>query len=166
MDIFYTDFLDCLESIHAKIKWLVASLPQPALDWSLQPGAGSLCMLVSHIAGAERYWVAEVVGREQPIRQPGAVYRVTGLDSRELCQRLDKSLSCCRKTLENYQPADLEEKRLSPSDGREVTVSWALAHVMEHTINHQRDIAFIRQLCAKRLYSQAHQSLMREIVVA
>jgi hypothetical protein len=166
MDIFYTDFLDCLESIHGKIKWLIASLPQQALDWSLQPGLGSLCMLVTHLAGAERYWVGEVVGREQPIRRPGSVYRVTGLDSRELCQRLDNSLICCRKVLENYEPADLDAKRISTSDGREVTVRWALVHVMEHTISHQRDIAFIRQLCAKRLYSQVHQSLMREIMVA
>ena len=166
MDIFYTDFIDCLDSIHGKIKWLIASLPQQALDWSLQPGSGSLCMLVSHIAGAERYWVGEVIGREQPIRRPGSIYRVTGLDSRELCQRLDNSLSCCRKVLENYQPADLEEKRISPSDGREITVRWALVHVMEHTISHQGDIAFMRQLCAKRLYSQVHQSLMREIMVA
>ncbi len=80
MDIFYIDFLDCLESMHAKIKWLVASLPQQALDWSLQPGLGSLSMLVSHIAGAERYWVGEVVGREQPIRRTGTQYRVTGTD--------------------------------------------------------------------------------------
>jgi len=166
MDIFYTDFLDCLESMHSKIKWLVASLPQPALDWSFQPGEGSLCMLVSHIVGAERYWIGEVVGCEPPIRRPGSVYRVTGLDSKELCQRLDNALSCCRRVLENYEAINLEDKRISPRDGREVNVRWALMHVMEHTINHQRDIAFIRQLCAKRLYSQTHQTLMREIVLA
>jgi uncharacterized damage-inducible protein DinB len=166
MDIFYIDFLDCLESMHGKIKWLVASLPQPALDWSLQPGVGSLCMLVSHIAGAERYWVGEVVGREQPIRRPGSLYRVTGLSSRELCQRLDNSLNSCRKVLEEYQAADLEDKRLSPRDGGEVTVRWSLMHVMSHTIDHQRDIIAMRHLCTKRLYSQTHQTLMREIVVA
>jgi hypothetical protein len=166
MDIFYTDFLDCLESIHGKVKWLVASLPQSALDWSLQPGVGSLCMLVSHIAGSERYWLREVVGREQPIRRPGSVYRVTGLDSRELCQRLDVSLGSCRKVLENYEAGDLDDKRISPRDGREVTVRWALLHVMDHTISHHWDIISIRQLCTKRLYSQTHQTFMREIMVA
>jgi hypothetical protein len=60
----------------------------------------------------------------------------------------------------------LEDKRISPRDGREVTVRLALLHVMEHTIDHQRDIAFMRQLCAKRLYSQTHQTLMREMMVA
>jgi hypothetical protein len=87
MDIFYTEFLNCLESLHGKIKWLVASLPQQALDWPLQPGVGSLCMLISHLAGAERYWIGEVVGREQPIRRPGSVYQVTGMDSKELCAK-------------------------------------------------------------------------------
>ncbi len=165
MDIFYLDFLDCLENMHGKIKWLVASLPQPALDWSLQPGLGSLSMLVSHIAGAERYWVGEVVGREQPIRRTGTVYRVTGLSSRELCQRLDNSLSFCRKVLEKYEQAELEDKRISPRDGREVSVRWALLHVMDHTIDHQRDIISMRQMCTKRLYSQTHQTLTRDIVV-
>jgi hypothetical protein len=166
MDIFYTDFLDCLESMHGKIKWMVASLPQQALDWSLEPAAGSLCMLVSHIAGAERYWISEVVGREQAIRRPGSIYRVTGLESKELCQRLDVSLSGCRKVLENYQAGDLEGKRISPRDGREVTVRWALVHVMEHTINHQRDVAYMRQSCAQRLYSQTHQTIVKEMMVA
>jgi hypothetical protein len=41
-----------------------------------------------------------------------------------------------------------------------------MLHVMEHTIAHQRDIAFIRQLCSKRLYSQSQQALMREMMVA
>jgi hypothetical protein len=166
MDIFYTDFLDCLESIHGKIKWQVASLPQPALDWSFQPGVGSLCMLVSHIAGAERYWLGEVVGREQPIRKPGLTYRVTGLDSQELCRRLDTALNCCRKVLEKFEPGDLEDKRISPRDGAEVTVRWALTHAMDHTSGHEWDVAFMRQLCAKRLYSQSHQTLMHEILMA
>lgn len=166
MDTFYTDFLNCLESLHSKIKWMVASLPQQALDWSLQPGVGSLCMLVSHIAGAERYWIGEVVGREKTISRPGEVYRVTGLESKELCQRLDNSLSYCRKVLEENQLADLEEKRISPRDGREVSVRWALLHVMEHTLDHQRDIIFIRQLCAKRLYPQPYKAAVREVQIA
>jgi hypothetical protein len=123
-------------------------------------------MLVSHTAGAERYWVGEVIGREQPIRRPGVVNRVTGLNSKELCQRLDTSLACCRKVLEKYEPGDLEDKRISQRDGREVTVRWSLLHVMDHTIDHQRDIVSIRQSCATRLYSQSHQSFMREIMVA
>lgn len=166
MDNFYTDFLSCLESLHNKIKWLVASLPQQALDWPLQPGVGSLSMLLSHIAGAERYWVGEVAGGKQPVRRPGEVYRVTGLDGKELCQRLDNSLSYCRKVLEEYEAGELEAKRTSPRDGREVTVRWALVHVMEHTANHQRDIIFMRQLCAKRLYAQSYKSIIREIQVA
>jgi hypothetical protein len=166
MDIFYSDFLNCLESLHSKIKWLIASLPHQALDWSFQPGVGSLCMLVSHIAGAERYWIGEVLGQVQPVRLPGSVYRVTGLDSTELCQRLDNSLSFCRKMLEEYEPGNLDDKRISPRDGQVVSVRWALLHVMEHTANHQKDIIFIRSLCAKRLYAQTYKPVYRETLVA
>jgi uncharacterized damage-inducible protein DinB len=165
MDNFPTEFLNCMESLHSKIKWLVASLPQAALDWSPQPGVGSLCMLVSHMAGAERYWVGEVAGQEQPVRRPGAVYKVTGLDSQELCKRLDDSLSYCQRVLEQCDLSDLDAKRLSPRDGREVTVRWALVHVMEHTVNHQRDIISIRQLWMKRMYAQNYRPVSREIQV-
>lgn len=143
MDIYYTDFLNILESLHDKIKELIANQPQPALDWSPQPGVGSMNMIVSHVAGAERYWIEEVVGRQQIARRPGSVYQVTGLDNQELCQRLDDALSCCRTVLENCGRGDLDEKRISPRDGQKVTVRWSLQHVIEHTANHQREIIFI-----------------------
>ena len=145
MDIYYTDFLNDLESLHDKIKELIDSQSQQALDWSPQPGVGSLNMIVSHVAGAERYWIGEVVGREQPARRPGPVYRVTGLDNKELCKRLDDALSYCRKVLEKCERGELDGRRISPRDGREVTVRWSFEHVIEHTANHQREIIFILQ---------------------
>jgi len=75
-------------------------------------------MIVSHVAGAERYWIGEVGGREQPARCPGSVYQVTGLDNKELCKRLDDALSCCRKVLEKCERGDLDKRRISPRDGR------------------------------------------------
>jgi uncharacterized damage-inducible protein DinB len=145
MDISCTDFLSNLESLHDKIKELITSQPQQTLDWSPQPGVESLNMIVSHVTGAERYWIGEVVGREQPARRLGSVYQVTGLDKQELGKRLDDALSCCRKALEKCESGDLNERRISPRDGREVTVRWSLEHVMEHTANHQREINFILQ---------------------
>jgi hypothetical protein len=97
MDIYYTDFLNVLESLHDKIKELIASQRQQALDWSPQPGVGSLNMIVSHVAGAERYWIGEVVGREQLACWLESVYQVTGLDNQELCKRLDDALTCAAK---------------------------------------------------------------------
>lgn len=158
MDIFYTDFLNCLESLHDKIKLSIADLPQAGLDWSPKQGVGSPCMVISHIAGAERYWIAEVVGQEQAVRRAGTVYRVTGLDANELCKRLEGSLSYCRKVLQKFELTDLDIKRISPRDGQEVTVRWALLHVIEHTVNHQWDINFTWQLWEKRIYSHAYNS--------
>jgi uncharacterized damage-inducible protein DinB len=128
--------------LHDKIKELIASWPQQALDWSPLPRVGSLNMIVSHVAGAERYWIGEVVGREQLACRPGPVYRVTGLDDKELCKRLDDALSCCRKALEKCAPGDLNERRISPRDGQEVTVRWSLEHVVQHKAKHQREIVF------------------------
>ncbi len=166
MDTFPTDFLNNLESLHNKIKWIVASLPQQALDWSPQPGQPSLCMLVSHMAGAERYWIGEVAGRERPARRPGAVYRATGLGGKELCERLDQSLDFCRRVLEYCDLHDLEAKRASPRDGQEVTLGWVLAHVLEHTSSHQHDIIFVRQLWIRRAYTDFYATLTREAQLA
>ena len=95
------------------------------------------------------------------------LYRVTGLNSRS-CRAWIVRSDYCKRASEKYDTGDLEDKRISPRDGREVTVRWALVHVMDHTIDHQRvDIAFIRAVVrTKRLYSQTHQTLTREILVA
>jgi uncharacterized damage-inducible protein DinB len=166
MDTFLMDFLDCMESNHEKIKQEILGLHQPVLDWTPRAGMGSLCMVITHVIGSERYWVGEVACRKKSIRPAGAVYRVTGLDANELHHRLDESSRFCRVLLEKCAPADLDEKRLSPRDGVEVTGRWALRHVLEHSSTHQYDVIMIRRLWQNHLQKQVYSGLDREKIAA
>ena len=60
----FEDYLDCLEALHAAAGRAIEGLTQAALDWSPDPDANSLCVLAVHLAGAERYWIGDVVGRD------------------------------------------------------------------------------------------------------
>jgi len=49
----------------------------------------SICALVVHLTGAERYWIGDVVARESSERDRAAEFRVHGLAKAALKQRLE-----------------------------------------------------------------------------
>jgi hypothetical protein len=59
MEQFLTDYLERLQSLHEDMKETIKELPQAALDWVTGPGMNSLCVLIVHTAGAERYWIGD-----------------------------------------------------------------------------------------------------------
>jgi hypothetical protein len=63
-----------------------------------------------------------------------------------LKKRLEDNLAYARKTLERFTLRDLEARRISPREGREVTVAWALLHALEHATLHLGHIQITRQL--------------------
>ena len=140
------DYLGRLSALHAEIAHAIEGLPQAALDWV--PGAemNSLGVLVVHLAGAERYWIGDVVGGDPSGRDRNAEFRTSGMDGAVLKQRLDDSLAYVRGVLEQLTLPELEATRASPRDGREFTVAWCLAHALEHTAIHLGHIQIIRQL--------------------
>ncbi len=51
-----------LQSLHADILAAIDGLPAIALDWSPDPEINSVAVLVTHVAGSERYWIGEMAG--------------------------------------------------------------------------------------------------------
>jgi hypothetical protein len=60
-------------------------------------------------------------------------------------QQFDQVESYLRGALENISLQELGEKRISPRNGREVTVGWALCHALKHTALHAGHIQVTRQ---------------------
>jgi uncharacterized damage-inducible protein DinB len=144
------DYLERLQALHADIERAIEGLPQAALDWVPGPDVNSLCVLVVHLIGAERYWIGDVVGGDPSDRDRAAEFRVRGLDGAALRKRLDDVLAHSRGVLEQLTLQDLATLRVSPRDGREFTVAWCLAHAMEHTAIHLGHMQIIRQLWDQR----------------
>jgi class 3 adenylate cyclase len=146
MGLFFADYLDRLQRLHDDVAHAVEGLSQEALDWAPGPDMNSLCVLVVHLAGAERYWIGDVVGRDPSGRDRDAEFRARGVGAAALKARLADALAHSRGVLEELTLEDLEAVRVSPRDGREFSVAWALAHALEHTAIHVGHAQLVRQL--------------------
>lgn len=140
------DYLERLQALHVDIQRTIEGLPQVALEWVPGPDMNSLCVLVVHAAGAERYWIGDVVGRDPSSRERASEFRVHGLDEAALKERLEDTLAHSRGVLEKLTLQELGAPRVSPRDGSEFTVAWCLAHTLEHTAIHLGHMQITRQL--------------------
>jgi len=145
MEQFFTDYLERLQSLHDDMKKTLKALPQTALDWVPGPGMNSLCVLVVHATGAERYWIGDVACQDPSDRNRGAEFEVRGLDAEKLAERLDQTIVYVRSAAENLKLTNLQEIRISPRDDGKFTTGWALAHALEHTALHLGHAQVTRQ---------------------
>lgn len=145
MQPFARDLLAELDALHAEIAHAIEGLPQTALDWSPGPEINSLGVLATHIAGAERYWLGDVIAGEPSNRDRPAEFQTSDIDAATLIARLADSLAYARAVLGRLSLADLEATRISPRDGRTFSVAWCLAHVLQHTAIHAGHIQITRQ---------------------
>jgi len=150
MEPFLESVLDCLQGLHDGFASALTGLPPEALDWVPGEGANSLAVLAVHAAGAERYWIGDVIARDPSGRVRGDEFEAAGLEAAALEERLDDALAYCRGVLEGMALADLADMRVSPRDGREFSVGWSLAHVLEHTALHLGHAQVTRQLWEQR----------------
>jgi uncharacterized damage-inducible protein DinB len=142
----YAEIFERFESLHAGMKQAIEGLPEEALDWTPGPEINSISVLITHTAGAERYWIGDVIGRDDSGRVRDDEFKVKGINFEQLKDRLDEILYHSRGVLNDLNLEDLETVRMSPRDGREFTVAWSLAHALEHTALHLGHMQIIRQL--------------------
>ncbi len=146
MQTFFEEYLSILQDCHTGILKALEGLPPGALDW--KPGAdmNSISVLVFHLTGAERYWIGDVAAGEPSNRDRAAEFKVHDLGLDTIKKRLEDNLAYASKTLERFTLQDLEARRASPREGREVTVAWAFLHALEHATLHLGHIQMTRQL--------------------
>lgn len=145
----YESYFYHLRELHNMIKRAIQGLPPEGLDWAPGPETNSLTVLAVHVAGAERHWIGEVVGQQAIERNRSAEFETAGLGEAELARHLDDALELSRGVLEQLALEDLVGFRRLP-DGREVSVAWALAHVLNHTAQHAGHAELTRQLWDQR----------------
>jgi len=147
MQPFFEDYLNNLQELHNDIKNAIEALPQTAFGWiPPESSLNSLSVLIVHLTGAERYWIGDVIARGSSGRDREAEFQVREMRLDVLTDRLDDNLMYVRCVLERLTLQDLETSRISPRNGCEVTVAWALAHALKHTALHVGHIQIMRQL--------------------
>ncbi len=146
MQPFLVDYLKILETLHREFAQALDGLSVEAVNWSPGEECNSLAVLAVHTAGAERFWIGDVVLNEPLQRDRPGEFVGRGLSAQQALGRLDAALVYAQTALDRLHMADLAATRISPRDGKEVTVAYALLHALEHTAMHAGHAQLTRQL--------------------
>lgn len=150
MEPIFRGILDLLEEMHEGCKDEIVDLSRADLDWSPGEGMNSIAVLVAHTAGAETFWIGDVVMQQPTGRDRPAEFAAKGLDGQALVDLLDKSLSRIEVAFEALSTDQLAESRTSPWQEEEFTLAWAISHILQHTALHLGHIQITRQLLELR----------------
>jgi len=145
------NYLERLEDLRGQISTLVDELPPEALNWRPIEGSGedatnSLAALAAHSAGAEHFWIAEVVGGRPATRDRAAEFATQVASSAEVLQVLESTALETRGILRTLADTDLGDMRRVA--GRTLPVRWCLLHVIDHTSLHLGHMQVTYQLWA------------------
>jgi uncharacterized damage-inducible protein DinB len=143
-------YMERLEALHGEIWRAIADLPPEALDWTPGSEMNSMGVLITHTAGAERYWIGDVAGEDRSGRVREVEFETRGQGVDALATLLTDTLIHSRGVLERLALEDLAVMRLSVRNNQEYSVAWCLAHALEHTGLHLGHIQVTRQLWDQR----------------
>ncbi len=151
MDALAAATLDRLTFLHNSLKTALAALPDDALDWSPAAEVNSVAILLTHVAGSERFWFGEKVGGIAVQRDRAAEFKASGIDRTDQAALLDGAHGLATQVLEGLTPADLARPAGVASDGTPYDVAWALQHALEHVAVHTGHVELMRQWWENRI---------------
>ena len=142
-------YLERIEDLRAQIGRIVQTVPPEALNWRPDEDAddhamNSLAVMAIHVAGAEHFWIGEVVGKLPATRNREAEFEAVVADTAVLTQTLENVRTQTRTILQNLTQADLDGIRIARD--RQVPTRWAILHVIDHTALHLGHMQITAQL--------------------
>jgi uncharacterized damage-inducible protein DinB len=143
------NYIQRIEGLRAQVRDLIVDLPAEALNWRpIQDGDDhvtlSLAVLAAHVAGAEHFWIAEVIGERAPTRDRDGEFATRVNHVAELIHLLDKTAAETREVLSALPEDALNDIR--HVRGRAVAVRWGIVHVIDHTALHLGHMQLTYQL--------------------
>ena len=146
MDPVIQAYFEILKAIHKGYRAQISGLTQEELDWSPGDEMNSLAVLSAHVAGAERYWISDIVMGEESGRDRDKEFATAGVSGEILSNRLDSVLDYAQEAFDRMEANQLAELRTSARDGRERTVAWWITNLLEHAALHLGHMQITRQL--------------------
>jgi uncharacterized damage-inducible protein DinB len=144
-----SSYLQRIEDLRGQVGGVIDGLSTEALNWRPIEGAdehitNSLAVLVAHIAGAEHFWIAEVVGGLPPTRDRDAEFATQAGDASELVRLLVDTGAETRNVFATLTEPDLAGTR--EARGRTITLRWCILHTIDHTALHLGHMQLTYQL--------------------
>ncbi len=143
------NYLQRIEDLRRQVSDLITDLPAEALNWRPTErvddhATNSLAVLAAHIAGAEHFWIGEIIGGRPRTRDRDAEFVVTASDASELLRRLEVVGAETREAFAALRPSDLDGTR--EARGKTVAVRWGILHIIDHTALHLGHMQITYQL--------------------
>jgi len=111
----------------------------------------SIGTILNHLCGNLRQWIISGIGGLQDIRnRPLEFDDSTKLSKHELTNKLKKIISDCKKTINNFDPGNLLEKRRI--QGFDENALSAIYRTVAHLELHTGQITYITRLILKSNY--------------
>jgi uncharacterized damage-inducible protein DinB len=138
-----------IEDLRRQVGELIADLPAEALNWRPIQGdqehsTNSLAVLAAHVAGAEHFWIAEIIGGYPPSRDRDGEFLTQAPDASGLLRRLEEVGAETQAVFSSLSTADLDSTR--EARGRTVSVRWGILHIIDHTALHLGHMQITYQL--------------------
>ncbi|MGB7923819.1 MAG: DinB family protein [Pyrinomonadaceae bacterium] len=128
-----------------KIERCLEKLSDDDVWWRANPESNSIGNLLLHLAGNARQWIVSGLGgnADHRLRQEEFDERSV-MPRAELLARLDETLKEVDGVLARLDPSSILERRRI--QGHDVTVLWAILHVVEHFSMHTGQIILITKM--------------------
>ena len=134
--------------LRTEIRNSLRELKDDGANWPPLPkNTNSIYAILTHIMGADKFWVFQVIGRKTISRDREAEFRASG-KLNELLIQWEKHWAEVESILGELSQAQLAEGRPIPSrpEQKEVTLRWIILHLISHYATHLGHIQLTRQL--------------------
>lgn len=150
MHPYFADLTERFDAMLNDLAKTVEGLPPQALDWTPGADMNSLNVLLTHSAGATRYWVGDVAMNDSSNRDRAAEFATAGISEAVLKERLEVCRAYVHQALAALTLDDLTVMRDVPAKGRTYSVGWSILHALEHLASHVGHAQITRQLWDSR----------------
>ncbi len=142
------------QSFLPKIEWCIAQLSDEDIWQRANEDSNSVGNLLLHLAGNVRQWIISGVGGETDnrVRQQEFDQR-TIIPKEELIAKLKATVLEADRVLSELDPAIVLEKR--KIQNREVTILYAIYHVVEHFSMHTGQIITFTKAKVEKAFGAA-----------
>lgn len=135
-----------LRELRGQVLHTLEGLGADALNWKPLPAdTNSVFVLVTHLLGAERHWLHEVVGQRKIERDRDAEFCARGEDTAALRAAYDVTARASEEILTRLAASDMDALRDAGHYGSR-TVRWSILHMIEHYCEHLAQMRLTRQL--------------------
>lgn len=143
------NYISRLEDLRSQILDQVGTFPLVALNWrpvgtGAEQKSNSISAMIAHIAGAEHFWIGEIIGGLPATRDRDAEFAAEAASVKSNLALLRQSGSETKQVLSLLSDPDLDDTR--DVKGLQVPVRWCLLHVIDHTSLHLGHIQITYQL--------------------